>query len=62
MTFHFKRDMRYPTPAKTKADRERLVRANRSHAALVYNGADIAGGVNSDLLPSCRREGEGTVS
>ena len=22
MTFHFKRDMRYPTPAKTKADRE----------------------------------------
>jgi len=43
MTFHFKRDVRYPSLAKKKADKEKLVRANQSHAALVYDGTDVVG-------------------
>jgi GNAT superfamily N-acetyltransferase len=43
MTFHFKRDVHYTSLAKKRADKEELVRANRSHAALVYDGTDVVG-------------------
>jgi len=41
--FHVERGWSGRTPAQNRADKERLVRANRSHAALVYDGADVVG-------------------
>ena len=43
--FHLKRDEEraIATAAKRRALKKRLVLANRSHAALVYDGADIVG-------------------
>jgi len=41
--FHLKRSEEKEWAGKHKALKERLVRANRSHAALVYDGPDIVG-------------------
>jgi hypothetical protein len=42
VAFHLERRTEQ-TPTEAKAMKEKLVRANRSHAALVYEGADIVG-------------------
>jgi hypothetical protein len=41
--FHLKRSEEKEWTGKHKALKEKLVRANQSHAALVYDGADIVG-------------------
>jgi len=41
--FHLKRSEEKEWTGKHKALKEKLVRANRSHAALVYDGADVVG-------------------
>ena len=41
--FHLKRSEEKEWAGKHKALKERLVRANRSHAALVYDGPDVVG-------------------
>ena len=43
VAFHPKPVDSNPTAASNRAYKERLVRANQSHAALVYEGADIVG-------------------
>lgn len=43
VTFHFKPGEPIRTAGKRRAYKEKLVHANRSHAALVYDGADIVG-------------------
>jgi len=43
ISFHLKSRGSNRTAAMNKADKERLVRADHAHAALVYDGADIAG-------------------
>ncbi len=43
VSFHLKPGESDPTTRPHRAYKERLVRANRSHAALVYDGADIVG-------------------
>src|SRR5437879_5342774 len=43
VAFHLKRGEPEGTAAERRAYKERLVRANRSHAALVYDGADVVG-------------------
>jgi hypothetical protein len=43
VTFHFESGKPHPTAAENKADKERRVRANHSHAALVYDGPDVVG-------------------
>src|SRR5437870_7983877 len=41
--FHLKRSEEKEWAGKHKGLKEKLVRANRSHAALVYDGADVVG-------------------
>jgi len=43
VAFHLKRSEEKQWTGKHRALKERLVRANQSHAALVYDGADIVG-------------------
>ena len=43
VAFHPKPDVPNPTAASNRTYKERLVRANQSHAALVYDGADVVG-------------------
>ncbi len=43
MAFHFKPGEPEGTAAQRRLDKERLVREDRSHAALVYDGADVVG-------------------
>src|ERR1700680_1164286 len=43
VAFHPKPDGANQTAASNRADKERLVRANQSHAALIYDGADVVG-------------------
>jgi hypothetical protein len=43
MSFHLKPGESEGTAAQRKTDKERLVRENRSHAALVYDGPDVVG-------------------
>ncbi len=43
VAFHLKPGERDGTAAENRAHKERLVRENRSHAALVYDGADVVG-------------------
>ena len=42
-SFHLKRDDSKRWAGRHREYKERLVRANRSHAALVYEGADVVG-------------------
>ena len=43
VAFHAKPDGSNQTAASNRAYKERLVRANNAHAALVYDGADVVG-------------------
>ena len=43
VAFHLKRGEPEGTTAQRRAYKERLVRSNQSHAALVYDGADVVG-------------------
>ena len=43
VAFHMKLGESPGTAAENRAYKERLIRANRSHAALVYDGADVVG-------------------
>ena len=43
VTFHRGPGESNRTVAQNRTDKERLVRANQSHAALVYDGADVVG-------------------
>ena len=43
VTFHRQSGESHGTAAQNRTDKERLVRANRSHAALVYDGSDVVG-------------------
>jgi GNAT superfamily N-acetyltransferase len=43
VSFHLQRSEEKQWSGKHRALKERLVRENRSHAALVYNGADVVG-------------------
>jgi hypothetical protein len=43
VAFHPKSDEPNQTSASNRGYKERLVRANRTHAALVYEGADVVG-------------------
>jgi hypothetical protein len=43
VAFHLKRSEEKQWSGKHKALKEKLVRANKSHAALVYHGADVVG-------------------
>jgi GNAT superfamily N-acetyltransferase len=43
VAFHLKRSEEKQWSGKHKTLKEKLVRANRSHAALVYDGADVVG-------------------
>ena len=43
VTFHLKPGKSDPTTRPHRAYKDRLVRANRSHVALVYDGADVVG-------------------
>jgi len=43
VAFHLKRSEEKQWTGKHRALKEKLVRANQSHAALVYNGADVVG-------------------
>ncbi len=43
VAFHVKSGESDPSTRPHRAYKERLVRANRSHAALVYDGADVVG-------------------
>lgn len=43
VAFHPKSGESNPTATSNRAYKERLVRANQSHAALVYDGADVVG-------------------
>src|SRR5256885_2406963 len=43
VAFHLKRGESEGTAAERRTYKERLVRSNRSHAALVYDGADVVG-------------------
>lgn len=43
VAFHLKPGEPPGTAAENRAYKERLVRANRSHAALVYDGSDVVG-------------------
>jgi hypothetical protein len=43
VAFHLKRSEEKQWAGKHRALKEKLVRANRSHAALVYNGTDVVG-------------------
>jgi hypothetical protein len=43
VAFHAKPDGSNQTAASNRAYKDRLVRANNSHAALVYDGADVVG-------------------
>jgi hypothetical protein len=43
VAFHAKPDESDGTPSSRRVYKEGLVRANRSHAALVYDGADVVG-------------------
>ncbi len=43
VAFHLKPGEKDGTAAENRALKERLVRENRSHAALVYDGADLVG-------------------
>jgi GNAT superfamily N-acetyltransferase len=43
IAFHLKSGGPDRTAAENRADKEKLVRANRSHAALVYDGAHVVG-------------------
>jgi len=42
-SFHLQSGTSGRTAAQNRADKERLVREDRSHAALVYDGADVVG-------------------
>jgi GNAT superfamily N-acetyltransferase len=43
VAFHLKSGGSNRTAAQNRTDKERLVRAEQSHAALVYDGADVVG-------------------
>ena len=43
VAFHVKPDTANQTAASNRAYKERLVRANNAHAALVYDGPDVVG-------------------
>ena len=43
VAFHLKPGEKDGTAAENRAYKERLVRENRSHAALVYDGTDVVG-------------------
>jgi hypothetical protein len=61
VTFHLKPGSKR-TATPRRAYEERLVQANRSHAALVYDGADVVGWCQFGPLPSSRAERESTTS
>ena len=56
VAFHLKRSEEKQWAGKHRALKEKLVRANRSHAALVYSGLDVVGWCQFGPLSSSRAE------
>src|SRR5437899_8476172 len=50
--FHMTPKLRKQWSGKHQEYKEKLVRANQSHSALVYDGADVVGCASSDLYPN----------
>src|SRR6266568_6695055 len=62
VAFHLRRSEEKQWTGKHRALKEKLVRANQSHAALVYDGADIVGWCQFGPLSSFRAESAGMAS